>query len=118
MPSITLVFTDSTNSSMTYTTTAIGVNGTLVANFTVSAGFKFRQVITSFTFINPSETIDCTGTQVFNIAILDLKKNSFVAETLGNNIECPQFDDRLYQVNISGNSYMEAGSVYEYTISI
>lgn len=79
MPTITLVFTDSANSTATYTTAAVGVNGTLVANYTITTAFKFRQVIASFTFINPSQTIDCTSTQVFSVALLDFKKNSFIA---------------------------------------
>lgn len=118
MPSITLTFTDAASSSVTYTKVAVGVNGTLVANYSITAAFKFNQIIATFTFVNPSTTIDCTGTQVFNIALLDFKKNSLIAETLGNNVECPDFTDKLYQVNVTGNAYMEAGSVYEYTISI
>jgi hypothetical protein len=96
MPTITLVFTDAASSSVTYSAIAVGVNGTLVANYTITSAFKFKQVIASFTFTNPSQVIDCESTQVFSVALLDLKKNSFIAETLGNNVECPEFTDRLY----------------------
>lgn len=119
MPVITAVFSTITPAaSVTYTATASGINGTLLANLNITSAFNFTQLIISFTFVNPSQLIDCTAPQLFNVELIDFLKNSFIAETLSNNVECPLFTDRLYQVNVSGNAYMEAGKVYDYTISI
>lgn len=119
MPVITAVFSTITPAaSVTYTATASGINGTLLANLNITSAFNFTQLIISFTFVNPSQPIDCSAPQLFNVALIDFLKNSFIAETLSNNVECPLFTDRLYQVNVSGNTYMEAGKVYDYTISI
>ena len=41
---------------------------------------------------------------VFAIRIYNFKINSIVGETLANNIECPTFQDRLYQIQIAGNN--------------
>lgn len=113
MPSITMTFTDALGISYTpLVKTAVGVNGTLVANYSITTAVKFRQAIIQFNFVNPSKSINCSATPIFSFALHDFKKNSFIAETLGNNIECPEFTDKLYQVNISGNAYMEAGEVY------
>ena len=107
MPSVTISFTNA--SGVTYaplTRTALGVNGTLVANYSIYTAVKFKQAIITFTFVNPSNSINCSVTPIFSISLLDFKRNSLIAETLGNNIECPEFTDKLYQVNVSGNAYM------------
>ena len=35
-----------------------------------------------------------------------------------DNIDCPVFSDRLYEVNVTGKNRMEEGTVEEFTISI
>lgn len=87
LPVITAVFSTVTPAaSVTYTVTASGINGTLLANFSINAAFNFTQVIISFTFINPSQPIDCSAPVLFNIALIDFLKNSLIAETLSNNV--------------------------------
>lgn len=118
MPTINLQFKNSGTVTATFTTPSSGINGTLIGNFTVPTAFNFTQMTVSFIFVNPSTSINCSNTPLFSVVLHDFKKNSFIAETLSNNIECPVFSDRLYQVNVSGNAYMEAGTVYEFVISI
>ena len=107
MPSVTITFTDA--SGVTYaplTRTAFEVNGTLVANYSICTAVEFKQAIITFTFVNPSNSINCSVTPIFSISLLDFKRNSLIAETLGNNIECPEFTHKIYQVNVSENAYI------------
>ena len=100
MPSVTISFTDA--SAVAYaplTRTAFGVNGTLVVNYSIYTAVKFKQAIITFTFFNPSNSINYLVTHIFIISLLGFKKNSLIAETFGHNIECPEFTHKLYQVN-------------------
>lgn len=79
MPSITIVFTSVAGTSVTYTITSVGVNGTLMASYSITSAFKFKQAIITFDFVNPARAINCTSTPVFNLAFHDFKKNSILA---------------------------------------
>lgn len=79
MPNVTIVFTDAVNSSNTYSQIALGINGTLVVTYNTTTTFNFTQAIISFIFVNPSKAIDCSVTPVFNVALIDFAKNSFIA---------------------------------------
>lgn len=86
MPTVTITFTDSNNVAVTYSQVALGVNGTLVVSFNTTSAFNFTQAIITFIFVNPSRAIDCSLTSVFNLGLIDFSKNSFIAQTLANNV--------------------------------
>lgn len=101
-----------------YTSEAHLINGTIIVEYNTLAAVDFSDILVEFEFINPNRALDCTQVPVFTISLFDFTLNSIIAETLGNNIECPEFSNKLFEVNISGSSQMEAGTVYEYTVSI
>jgi len=99
-----------------YTATNIYmVNKILMARFTVANFESFSQVKVVFQFRNPSTAINCTASN-FIISLFDFKQNSIVAETVGNNVACLEFSDKLYWIKISGNSEIRSGNYSIYTI--
>ena len=93
----------------------------LFARFTHNA-FSSQLTFTSFTvafnFRNPNKSIDCTVTPVFEFSLFDFKGNSIFAQTLSNNQICPTLRDRLFSVNVTGNTKISAGSSNSFIVSI
>lgn len=110
------------------------VNGVLYAtsNVTLSPGYLFatftpqqfssQVVFTSFSvgfnFRNPNTSIDCSAVPVFVISLFDFKGNSIFAQTLSNNKVCPVLSNRLFAINVTGNTKISAGSSSVFVVSI
>ena len=61
--------------------------------------------------MNPSTTLACENEVEYMVSLFDISYNSLISETIADNIDCPVFDDRLYQVNVTGKNRMEEGTV-------
>ena len=85
------------------------VSGSLIVKFKVTDEVAFNSIKIEFDFRNPITALDCSVLPVFTLSILDFKLNAILAETLSNNIECPEFKDSLYGINITGNVKIQAG---------
>ena len=93
------------------------VSRILMARFKLTSFASFSQLKIVFEFRNPSITINCTNSN-FIISLFDFKQNSIVAETVGNNVACLNFSDKLYWIKISGNSEIRSGNFSTYTIEL
>ena len=107
-PNITLTLT---LGSTDFVSTPTMTNGTITSKFTISSPVSFNSASIDFLFRNPSQPIDCSIVPVFVISLFDFTMNTIVAETLSNNIECPEFNSRLYNINVTGYLQMEQNSV-------
>jgi hypothetical protein len=72
----------------------------------------------AFNFKNPNKTIDCSVTPVYVISFFDFQANSLFAQTLSNNQICPTLNNRLYAINVTGNTKIPAGSSTTFVVSI
>lgn len=94
------------------------VLGSLIVKFKVTSEVSFSSLSVAFDFRNPITALDCSVLPVFTLSILDFKLNAILAETLSNNIECPEFKDSLYGINITGNLKIQAGEIETFTIKL
>ena len=95
--------------SDTYSDKPEMINGSMIVKFRVTQEVFFSAITILFEFRNPKVALNCDVLPVFTISILDFKLNAIRAESLSNNIECPEFKDRLYGINITGNIKIQAG---------
>jgi hypothetical protein len=113
-PNVTLNF-----SGNTYTTIAFTSSGALYVPITLSTNISFTSIIVTITpWRNPSSAIDCTMSPVFNIFVYSYKFNNIIVETHLNNVDCLTFNNRLFDVSVSGNSILYSGAVGNYLISL
>lgn len=93
----------------------------LFARFPVStftSQISFTTVTVAFNFKNPNKSIDCSVTPVYVISFFDFHANSLFAQTLSNNQICPNLANRLFAINVTGNTKISAGSSSTFVISI
>ena len=55
---------------------------------------------------------------MFKVSLFDFKSNIISAQSLSNNQLCPSLTDRLFGINITGNTKISAGSSSTFTISL
>jgi len=55
---------------------------------------------------------------VFKISLFDFKGNHISAQSLSNNQLCPELTNRLFGINVTGNTKISAGSSSTFIISI
>ena len=79
---------------------------------------SFTSITISFNFRNPNKSLDCSVTPVFRISIFDFQANSIFAQTLSNNQVCPTLSNRLYTINVTGNTKFPAGSSTQFIVTI
>lgn len=115
-------FLNLTINGVTYTSNNITMKTLyLFARFPVStftSQISFTTVTLAFNFKNPNKTIDCSVTPVYVISFFDFQANSLFAQTLSNNQICPTLLNRLYAINVTGNTKISAGSSTTFVVSI
>lgn len=79
---------------------------------------SFTSIAIYFNFRNPNKSLDCTATPVFRISIFNFLTNSIFAQTLSNNKICPVLNNRLFTVNVTGNTKFPAGSSEQFIVTI
>ena len=84
--------------------------------FTSQVNFTSFKI--SFMFRNPNKTVDCTVLPVFTVSLFDFKGKSIYAQTLSNNEVCPTFTTRLYEINVTGNTKISAGSSSPFYVTL
>ena len=72
----------------------------------------------TFVFRNPNETINCKIGPVFTVSIFDFKGNSIYAQTLSNNQICPSLTTHLFDIKVTGNTKISAGSSSTFYITL
>lgn len=77
---------------------------------------SFTTLKVEFVFRNSNQTLNCTVDNGFVVSLFDFRLNSILAETVGDNIGCVNFTDRLFWVKVSGNSEIRSGNFSLYTI--
>ena len=83
-----------------------------------SSQVDFSTLTVKFAFKNPNETINCSITPVFTVSLFDFKSNSIYAQTLSNNQICPNMTTYLFDINITGNTRISAGSSSNFLINL
>lgn len=111
-----------TINTIVYTSNNITLSpGYLFATFapsTFTSQLSFTTFKVDFIFRNPNSSIDCSAIPVFVISLFDFKGNSIFGQTLSNNKVCPTLNNRLYTINITGNTKISAGSSSVFVVSI
>lgn len=69
-------------------------------------------------FRNPNSSINCSALPVFKISLFDFKGNNINVQSLSNNQICPNLTNRLYGINVTGNTKISAGSSSNFIISL
>ena len=72
----------------------------------------------TFVFRNPNETINCQVNPVFTVSLFDFKGNSIYAQTLSNNQICPNLTTHLFDIKVTGNTKISAGSSSTFYITL
>ena len=78
------------------------INGLLMIRFRVTSVVEFTSLQVEFDFRNPETALNCQELSVFKLSVLDFKLNSILAETISNYVDCPEFKNTLYDVEVSG----------------
>ena len=111
-----------TINSVKYTSTMITlIPGRLFAQFTentFASQVTFSSLLAEFEFRNPNKSIDCSVQPVFKVSLFDFKGNNINAQSLSNNQICPELTNRLFGINVTGNTKISAGSSSVFIISI
>lgn len=111
-----------TINSVTYPATNITMKSQylfarLPAN-TFTSQITVTSLTISFNFRNPNKTIDCTITPVYLITFFDFLGNSIFGQTLSNNQICPTLTNRLFTINVDGNTKIPAGTSNTFIITL
>lgn len=83
-----------------------------------SSQLSVTSLTISFNFRNPNKSIDCTVTPVYLITFFNFQTNSIFGQTLSNNQVCPTLTNRLFSINVTGNTKIPAGTSSNFIVTI
>lgn len=100
-----------------YTTTASLGQYMTYAITNIATNISFTNIkVQIFQWRNPNDAVDCTASPVFTVFLYNMKFNNVIVSTMLNNLDCVVFNNRLYKLQIEGNSVIESGTIANYSI--
>lgn len=108
--------------SVTYSATNITMKSQYLFARLPANAFTSQVSVTSltisFNFRNPNQSINCTVSPVYLITFFDFLGNSIFGQTLSNNQICPTLTNRLFAINVTGNTKISAGTSTNFIVTL
>mgnify|MGYP003692484273 CR=1 FL=1 len=87
------------------------MTGKLIADFFIPSKLNIDKAVVNFEMRNPETAVECDEDTTYSISIYDYRYNKIIAKTLEKDTECPEFTEKLYDIDISGKTIIEGGNV-------